>query len=113
MDQLTIDVGQRIIAYVIVHDTGNYWLIDDLQTDAGCTLELVGLEVTQSIQDWENSVVLVENKPTYVRAHIQTVDGLQPDVVGLLHGFRDGVSLPGSPLSPANPRSVPYSRASL
>jgi uncharacterized repeat protein (TIGR01451 family) len=32
---------------------------------------LVALEVTQVIQDWNNSVQLIQNKETYVRAHFQ------------------------------------------
>ncbi len=42
--------------------------------------ELIGLEVTQAVQDWSNSVQpLVANKTTLVRAHVrsaQPTDGI-------------------------------------
>jgi len=32
--RLTIQTPTRVMAYILVHDTGNYWEIDDLVTDA-------------------------------------------------------------------------------
>ena len=67
-------------------------------------VELVGLEAVQVIQDWKNSVVLIEEKRTVVRAHIQR-NGPGPaikDVKVELHGSRGGIGLTGSPLTPAN-----------
>jgi hypothetical protein len=58
-------------------------------------VQLVALEVVQSIQDWHNSVPLVENKRTYVRAHLQTDLTDFPRAAGLLHGSRGGTPLPG------------------
>lgn len=68
-------------------------------------LELIGLEVNQAIQDWDNSVQLIWNKTTYVRAHIQTIDSNAPPVIAVarLRGFRGGVELSGSPLTAINP----------
>lgn len=69
-------------------------------------VELAALEVNQAVQDWNNSVPLVENKRTYVRAFVQTPDGSPDPVVvtgARVRGFRDGVELPGSPLLPMNP----------
>jgi hypothetical protein len=40
-------------------------------------LELIALEVNQSIQDWNNSIFLVEGKPTIVRVHIQSKTSLE------------------------------------
>ena len=37
----------------------------------GCPLALIGLEVTQGVQDLNNSVKLVEHKKTFVRAHVK------------------------------------------
>lgn len=65
-------------------------------------VELVGLEVNQNVQTWENSVRLVASKPTIVRAHVQSTDGSTTPVVGRLFGERSGAALPGSPLSPIN-----------
>jgi hypothetical protein len=71
----------------------------------GCMSEaakLVGLEVNQAIQDWKNSVQLIEDKTTYVRAHIEPAGSDTTKVFGFLHGERNDHSLPGSPLSPVN-----------
>ncbi len=66
-------------------------------------VELAGLEVNQSIQSWKNTVPLVEDKPTVVRAFVQVKDGQDPQRVhGRLIGRRNGVELPGSPLTAAN-----------
>eukprot|EP00899_Mesostigma_viride_P013915 jgi/Mesvir1/22524/Mv18546-RA.2 len=63
-------------------------------------LELVALEVTQSVQDWDLSVPLVAKKSTLVRAFVQMADNDTRDPVegaalldGYLEGFRNGESL--------------------
>ena len=64
---------------------------------------LVGLEAVQVVQDWRNSVPLIGDKRTLVRAHIESFTTNQVRVEGaLLRGFRNGAELAGSPLSPAN-----------
>lgn len=74
-------------------------------------LELIGLEFNQAIQDWSDSVQLIEDKVTYVRAHIQlqaevTVPEVEVPAVAVarLRGFRGGTEFPESPLSPVNPK---------
>ncbi len=58
-------------------------------------IELIALEVTQVIQDWSNSVTLIRNKRTYVRAHVQ----LHTNTTAMaaegfrLRGFRGGTEL--------------------
>ncbi len=72
--------------------------------------ELIALEVNQSLQNWQNTVSLVEDKTTYVRAFIQSI-GLNPvDVQARLRGFREGVELAGSPLSAVNPNGMVSAR---
>ncbi|MFQ5793556.1 MAG: hypothetical protein ACE5JP_00720 [Candidatus Bipolaricaulia bacterium] len=71
-------------------------------------IELVGLEVNQSIQDLEDSVFMVKDKTTIVRAHIKPrryrpgaywyFDLDVPDVVLELNGWRNGKLMPYSPL---------------
>lgn len=51
-------------------------------------LELLGLEVTQAVQDLRNSVVLIKDKPTYVRAHVRSTSGVVRDVKAKLIGTR-------------------------
>lgn len=73
---------------------------------SGClsgALSLVAIEVNQAVQDWAGSVPLVEGKPTLVRAFIQSLDSSPDRVVARLHGERDGIALPSSPLAPFNP----------
>jgi len=59
----------------------------------GClssSVELIGLEVNQAIQDWNGSIPLVAGKDTVVRAFLQSLD-IKPDrVVARLHGERNG-----------------------
>ena len=54
---------------------------------APAEIELFGLEVTQAIQDLNNSVVLIQDKPTFVRAHVRstsgaTVNGVTAELIG-------------------------------
>lgn len=76
---------------------------------SGCVAEastLEALEVTQSVQDLENTVPLVAIKDTVVRAYLSKTGDPQR-TSGRLRGFRGGVELAGSPLSPLNsPTSV-------
>jgi hypothetical protein len=65
-------------------------------------LELTGLEVTQAVQDLENSVEIIQDKPTFVRAHVHSTSGTVGNVTAKLIGKRDGNPLPSSPLQPAN-----------
>lgn len=65
-------------------------------------VELTGLEVTQGIQNWMNNVVLLEARPTFVRAHVRSTSGTVQDVTAELVGRRNGNPLPGSPLQASN-----------
>ncbi len=68
-------------------------------------VQVVALEVTQVIQDWSNSIPLIEGKTTCVRAHLQ----LKPNAPGpvkvsgaKLYGIGPDGALPGSPTDPIN-----------
>jgi uncharacterized repeat protein (TIGR01451 family) len=66
-------------------------------------VQLVALEVTQVIQDWSNSVRLIQNKETYVRAHLQLTNKNAVLLQGArLYGTGGGGALPDSPLPPLN-----------
>lgn len=68
--------------------------------------EVLGLEVVQTTQDFDNSTRLVANKPTVARAYAR----LSQDTTGvgryavnaLLVGYSGDTVLPGSPLAPVN-----------
>jgi hypothetical protein len=68
------------------------------------------LEVVQTVQNLQNDVRLVANKPTFVRgyAHLTVnTTGLESWFPGAhLRGFLNGSELPGSPLWPINYPSV-------
>src|SRR5438477_8814036 len=67
-------------------------------------LRAVGLEVTQTIQTPDNSVLLVAGKRTFARLYVtrEKIDHFDPPTVSAtLEGFRNGTSL-GS-LTPLNP----------
>ena len=65
--------------------------------------ELVGIEVTQALQNWRNDIPLVENKDTYVRVFFAVSDsyGLR-DISGRLSGTRNGQSLKHSGMRARN-----------
>ncbi|GFD83854.1 hypothetical protein KUL118_67160 [Tenacibaculum sp. KUL118] len=69
----------------------------------GEPLKLVGMEVTQVIQDLENKVALVEDKKTLVRTYLEPATGTDPvKASARLKGTRNGVELAGSPLTAVN-----------
>lgn len=69
-------------------------------------LEVLGLEVVQTTQDFDNSTRLAANKATVARAYArlaQDSTGVgRYTVNALLRGFMNNQPLPGSPLSPVN-----------
>ena len=71
-------------------------------TCLGDPIELIGLEVTQAIQSWNNTVQVIEDKLTIVRAHVQTKDNQTAPASLRLRGFRNGVELSGSPRTADN-----------
>ncbi|HET7142535.1 MAG TPA: hypothetical protein VFI68_00835, partial [Anaerolineales bacterium] len=63
-------------------------------------IELTGIEVTQVVQDLNNSVTLIADKPTYVRAHVLGTSGAISNVTVELAAYRDGVLL--GTMNPSN-----------
>jgi hypothetical protein len=84
-----------------------FWQEDDrverLPNDASAlpqvNMYISGIEVTQSIQDLNNSVLLIKNKRTFVRVYVKSVGTAVPGVTAQL----SAPSLGGNPLSPVNP----------
>jgi hypothetical protein len=71
----------------------------------GCVaepLQLVALEVTQGLQDLDNTVSLVETRDTLVRAYLATTDDSLRRATARLHVTRNGTPIPGSPFTPTN-----------
>lgn len=70
----------------------------------GQPARLVGLEVIQSVQDWNNSVPLIAGKTTYVRAHLEPLDPLVPTAISSvrLRGFGPSGEFAESPLAALN-----------
>jgi formylglycine-generating enzyme required for sulfatase activity len=53
-------------------------------------VELIGLEVVQTIQNWQNDVLLIEGKKTYVRAHVKSKSNPPMSVKAGLRVKRNG-----------------------
>ncbi len=85
--------------FVSSGQAGVFFALSEAATGA---ISLTGLEVTQGIQNLENEVVLIEEKPTFVRAYVNSIPGRIDDVKAELIGRRNGNPLPKSPLSPSN-----------
>ena len=67
------------------------------------SLVFVTIEVTQSIQDWANSVPLIEGKPTIARAFLQTGPSSSKAFVNGVSGSLAAFNADtGAPLSPAS-----------
>ena len=66
-------------------------------------IDLIGLEVTQAVQDLANSVPLVADKRTFVRAYVRTPAGLpERTITASIVGTNSGGVTNGS-LAPSNP----------
>ncbi|HLK11491.1 MAG TPA: myxococcus cysteine-rich repeat containing protein [Candidatus Binatia bacterium] len=79
-------------------------------TEHGADTEVVGIEVTQAVQSWQNTVPLLAGKPTVVRAHVQPLGTKPVKVSAQLRAYRDGAELPGSPMAAVNPDSSVLAR---
>ncbi|MBA3470478.1 MAG: IPT/TIG domain-containing protein [Herpetosiphonaceae bacterium] len=89
----------------IYFDTSNG--LSRLRTDAPpitANLAADSMEVTQGIQNLNNDVPLVADKPTYVRVYGRKLSGPNTySVAAVLYGtYPNGAPLPGSPLRPIN-----------
>ena len=64
-------------------------------------LAVANIEVTQAIQNLANQIGLVADKSTYARVYGKQLSGPPAGSIELvLHGTRNGLPLPGSPLQP-------------
>ena len=69
-------------------------------------VQVVRLEVTQGIQDWNNDVTLVRNRTTVVRAFIETAEGKRREITAKLEGQKksaDDITLFVETTDPVNP----------
>jgi len=70
------------------------WCTTATTVVASLDIEAFALEVNQSVQDLNNSVVLVSNKRTYVRLHVRSLaHGDQGPLGAQLSAWRDGIYL--------------------
>ena len=85
---------------------GTWGLAHLTTTPSTAALDIVptAIEVIQSIQDLNNSVVLIANKRTFARVHVSSAPATS-GVEARLYGYRNGLSL-GPALLPANPGGV-------
>lgn len=67
------------------------------------SIDVLAMEVTQGIQNWQQDVPLIAGKRTFIRAHLRS-QSQTSTITGELIGKRDSVDLPGSPLRITNYR---------
>ncbi len=96
-------------SYFTLNATNSSGSTSELSRDALPDLVTTGLEVTQAIQDLDNSVFLVENKRTHARFHVQADSLLDDDVPGVTAELYARKSTDGGgtwtrlgPLAPSN-----------
>ena len=69
-------------------------------------VQVIRLEVTQGVQDWNNSLTLVRNRRTVVRAFMETATGEQREITARLEGQKksaDDTTLFVDTTDPVNP----------
>jgi hypothetical protein len=82
------------------NETGTSIMLPIVLRPSNLDLVLAHIEITQSIQNNENSLPLVQNRPTVLRAVVRTNQpGGTRNVFISVSATRDGQILPGSPLS--------------
>ena len=70
------------------------------------TVRIVRLEVTQGVQNWNNSLTLVRNRRTVVRAFMETASGEKRELTARLEGQKksaDDTTLFVETIDPVNP----------
>ena len=70
------------------------------------SVRVVRLEVTQGVQDWNNSLTLVRNRRTVVRAFMETATGREREITAELQGIKfsaDNTPLFVETTKPVNP----------
>jgi hypothetical protein len=65
-------------------------------------MRITGLEITQGIQDLDNSVQLIENRRTFVRVYVRSDGDLVPGVTAYLYRTNSGGEPIAGPLVPVN-----------
>jgi len=66
-------------------------------------MRVTGLEITQGIQDLDNSVRLIENRRTFVRVYVESDGPAVPGVTAYLYRTNSEGGVTGGPLVPVNP----------
>lgn len=101
--RITYNSEQDALYYLrVTHKSNGTGTYSIRVSEESPVLTLLGLEVTQAVQDLRNSVPLLEGRRTIVRAHVKSSIGTVRNVTARLYGTRDGVPLPSSPLWPYN-----------
>lgn len=104
----SFDVSARVGSRVSYDpDPSNNFATSTLVVTNPDAFTLRAIEVTQALQDWNNSVPLFQSKPTVARVFLEDPNNTDSLVTGVLHGARNGVPLPGSPLQPLGAARVP------
>ncbi|KPV51211.1 hypothetical protein SE17_22510, partial [Kouleothrix aurantiaca] len=76
----------------------------DIPAPPALNLTVGRIDTSQAVQTNDNSVPLIAGRPAIVRVSVGVQNSTEPvlGVTGRLHGVRNGVELPNSPLTPFN-----------
>lgn len=74
-----------------------------MDADPVGNMEITGLEITQGIQDLDNSVKLIQNRRTFVRLYVKSDDQAISGVTAYLYRINVYGQVIGGPLVPVNP----------
>jgi hypothetical protein len=81
------------------------WPLSVNAATGSAPLQVIGIEVTQGIQNLGNSVALIQDKRTFVRVHVKSLTGIvgpvQAELIGTRIGLTNRTSL--GTLTPDNP----------
>jgi len=91
-------ISQIDVASLTIFDDETPLRADLQQID----FRITGLEVTQGIQNLANTMPLVADRATLVRAYVRAENGMLEGVNARLRAFREGVELAGSPIAANN-----------
>jgi hypothetical protein len=112
----TTSAGQHFLSLEATSDTAEpapdpYPNTETLQNTIFARLELIGLEVTQGVQDLANSIQLIALKPTFVRAYFKAsnVGTIRPELVVFKSSVDGPVELGTVPLSNSGKTTVTVS----
>lgn len=89
-------------SHLFWEEQGGLWRLP-MDADPVGNMQITGLEITQGIQDLDNSVKLIQNRRTFVRLYAESDDTPISGVTAYLYRVNLYGQIIGGPLVPVNP----------